>query len=876
MRQFFIILAIFAMGHFSVSAKPIDEATARQKAEHFLRVHGKVTPKLNRLRDATEQKEMPFYLFNQNGNQGFIVVAGDDRVGDILAYSDHGNINPQQLPEGLKTLLDGYAEEIKLLQAHALPMTQPLTSTSQCAAVTPLIETRWGQGKPYNGECSTAAGQPAVAGYGATAMAQVLYYYRGQVECGEIPAYTTSKGEVFDALEATSFNWQKMLSAYGEDADSESQTAVAHLMLYTGRAMQTAFGKSTSTADISNLPNALSYFGFQNEAILLDRQQCGVEQWDALIYHELQHGRPVVYMAGNALNSTTIFVCDGYDGNGLYHINWGREGNYDGYYRLNAINASALTTYGYSTKHRAVVGISPIVVNDEYGTPTGDAPAATYSDLEVVEVCQVSCAPKWKVVRATVYNHGTSDYYGTVRLQLNGSYVSTEDLYVAAGKTDFVDFVIAKVSGTYSLKVVEKKSGKTIYQEDEFTLSDMSMAANNDIMLIDYQTLALDDEAMMMYGNVLETRVTLQNPSENDYYGTIKLTPFVTNEDEGTIFLIAVPKPVSMTISLPAGETQTFTITSYDLSVGDTFYLTLETPGETISKGDSYHPYTVVNGYRYWDSEGVCHASAWGDEIVIPEEAVAVSMERMDLSNVTIIPNVNPNTIYYLSSEDDIPTSLMSCNTVCNGKAVGDINIHEAYDYCIPMAFYVEGKVSTTHIFLEGSNGWENWHEMTLPYGVQNVVADGEPIEWCRGHNGLGFDFWVMAPTVVSGDTVHVEAAKEWQPTQTYFIAVPDGRLDKELDLCGKTISFDATGVWMAKSHSTSSPYKGLYVQNDTTIPGDVNNDGILNVTDAVITVDVILGEMGLSLPVSIGDMDSSNFLNVTDVVIIVDTILGF
>ena len=892
MRKIIFFFSMLALGYLHIMAGPIDVTMARQKAEKFLQARGKVTPRLNSISYITrtvnaipaensslsESSLQPLYIFNQKEGQGFVVVAGDDRAGDILAYSDRGCLDLQQMPEGLKTLLDGYAQEINLLQeqggVNSLRASDN-SELSECLAVTPLIETRWGQGSPYNAECSTSAGKQAAAGYGATALAQLLYYYRGQVVCSEIPTYITTKGETYDALEATIFDWQSMLTAYGEDASSEAKTAVAHLMLYAGRAMKTAYGNTSSSADIVNLPNALSYFGFQNEAILLDRQQCGVEQWDALIYHELQHGRPVVYMAGNALNSTTFFVCDGYDGHGLFHLNWGREGNYDGYYRLQAINASALSTYGYSTKHCAVVGICPTVVNDEYGTPTGDVPSATYSDLEVTEVSQVASTQKWKVIRAIVLNHGTSDYAGTMRLQLNGTYLSTEDLYVAAGKDGYVDFIINKAAGTYMLKLVEKKSGKTIYQEENFTLSDMPMATAEDIQLMDYQMLALDDEAKTMYGSTLETRVTLSNSSENSYYGKITLTPFVTNEDQGTIFLIAVPKPVSIQISLQAGETKTFSITSYDLSVGDTFYLTLETPGETIYKGDSYHPYTVVEGYRYWDNEGVCHAAAWGEEIAVPEEAVAVSFERMDLSTVSITPNANPNTIYYVSSEEEIPASLSSCNVVCNGKAVGDIVIHESYDYCIPMAFYVGGKVSTTRIFTEGSNGWENWHEMTLPYSVQTVTANGKTVDWCHGHNGKGFDFWVMAPTTVSDGTLHLEAAKEWLAAQTYFIAVPDGRFSSDLNLCGKTMSFDATGIWMAKSHSATSPYEGLNILNDTTIPGDVNNDGILNITDVVIVVDAILGSLNLSLPLSIGDMEKNNFLNITDVVTIVDRILG-
>ena len=278
MRKILLIFTILALGHLSMMAAPIDVSKARQKAENFLKRQGMVTPRLNIIHytTRTENSPQPLYIFNQGGGQGFVVVAGDDRAGDILAYSDRGSLDPKQMPEGLKTLLDGYAQEIKLLQGSSAFSEN--SESSGRPAVTPLIETHWGQGKPFSGECLTAAGQQAVTGYGATALAQVLYYYRGQVVCGDIPAYTTSKGDTYDALEATTFAWQWMLTAYGEDASSEAKAAVAHLMLYAGRAMKTTYGSSTSTADIANLPEALTYFGFENEAVFLDRQQCGVEQ----------------------------------------------------------------------------------------------------------------------------------------------------------------------------------------------------------------------------------------------------------------------------------------------------------------------------------------------------------------------------------------------------------------------------------------------------------------------------------------------------------------------------------------------------------------------------------------------------------------------
>ena len=38
------------------------------------------------------------------------------------------------------------------------------------------------------------------------------------------------------------------------------------------------------------------------------------------------------------------FVCDGYDGNGYFHFNWGWGGMSDGYFLLDALNPGAVGT----------------------------------------------------------------------------------------------------------------------------------------------------------------------------------------------------------------------------------------------------------------------------------------------------------------------------------------------------------------------------------------------------------------------------------------------------------------------------------------------------------------------------------------------------
>jgi hypothetical protein len=58
------------------------------------------------------------------------------------------------------------------------------------------------------------------------------------------------------------------------------------------------------------------------------------------------------------------FVCDGYDGNGLYHFNWGWGGAYDGYFKLAILNpetgqVGSGSSDGYAYGQEIVIGIQP-------------------------------------------------------------------------------------------------------------------------------------------------------------------------------------------------------------------------------------------------------------------------------------------------------------------------------------------------------------------------------------------------------------------------------------------------------------------------------------------------------------------------------------
>ena len=67
------------------------------------------------------------------------------------------------------------------------------------------------------------------------------------------------------------------------------------------------------------------------------RNGFSTEEWEKMVYDEIVAQR-VVYYSGYHEGVGHSFVIDGYDGNGLFHVNWGWGGRDDGYFTLATLN----------------------------------------------------------------------------------------------------------------------------------------------------------------------------------------------------------------------------------------------------------------------------------------------------------------------------------------------------------------------------------------------------------------------------------------------------------------------------------------------------------------------------------------------------------
>lgn len=77
--------------------------------KHMLGVNHSAAPKLKMAIEAkSQQGATDYYVFNNEGNNGYIIIAGDDRAVPVLGYCDEGSIDPANMPDGLRYMLERY------------------------------------------------------------------------------------------------------------------------------------------------------------------------------------------------------------------------------------------------------------------------------------------------------------------------------------------------------------------------------------------------------------------------------------------------------------------------------------------------------------------------------------------------------------------------------------------------------------------------------------------------------------------------------------------------------------------------------------------------------------------------------------------------
>ena len=377
-----LLVCMLAMG------EPINSKKALEIATGYLAKSGaprRAASQMSVQPFQTDRQGNPLMYAVNNGGDGYVIVSGDDRMRQVLVYSNSGSLDLDDMPSNMRYWLQSLCADMQLLidagyQLQAVDSRRAVVDVKP--EIRPMLSSKWGQGDPYNTLCPMDENGRTLTGCVATAISQVLYYHK-KVRQADIPsqplrdteAYEGERGISVPALNAADYviDWDQLIDIYDETSSDSQKQNIAKLMHFCGAAVRMDYGSDVSLAyDTDISPALINYFGFSHATRMVSRSSYSELQWTELMYNELKNGRPVIY-GGSGTSGGHQFVIDGYDGNELFHVNWGWSGYADNFVALSVLNSEESFPIGARESTAEFASDQGAVINAEYG---GTAPAA--------------------------------------------------------------------------------------------------------------------------------------------------------------------------------------------------------------------------------------------------------------------------------------------------------------------------------------------------------------------------------------------------------------------------------------------------------------------------------------------------------------------
>ena len=544
----------------------------------------------------------------------------------------------------------------------------------------------------------------------------------------------------------------------------------------------------------------------------------------------------------------------------------------------------------------------------------------------------------------TVKNNSADRYSGRLFLYVDnepmdeyGEYTTVVEAEIPAGGTKVVTFNFTpKNAGNKSahLSTFDSSWNSGIPGTGSVNIAGSTVYPMN----LSVEINALNaDENMVIYDSHIKFKVEVTNNNTEGEYNRYILAPlFIVDENNhGTMITY-----LSRNVLIPAGETQTFYFEFDNLAFGSRYALNIfgrnenEVTTNLVNPGESKY-YTIDRGMVVWDGNGNRVGYKPYNGIRVPENAAAVSIEGLDLTS--LIPNENPNTLYYVgNSEKYIPAGLEARNVIQNHVAQRDIVIKHGYDFYAPYRF-TAANISYERTFTRGRHAGQTggWNTMVLPFAATSVTADGNAIDWMHSKTDAK-GLWICNFDKEEDSADEARLLAEYmgntlEANVPYFVAPYDGA--NGTDMRGKTYVFSASNVTVKPNPSaiTSGTYhmvNGEYAQKTVEdayflnnegsffvkaatgtvnafeayaaniktseatqfqivldenaedgpdfLLGDVNNDGKISITDVADLIDYLaMGEEFVTINLDAADVNGDNKVSIADVADLIDLVLG-
>ncbi len=382
---FFLFISI--LGTCMAQTVNMEEATAA--AQRFFEQNGKTLTSCAKIIQ-DDQKEPLLYFFN--AENGFVVISGDKSAPPVLSFSDHQLYNDSDVVPPFEMWINHYADQIREIRKQHIIQTQYVSQWENILSgapafrsgdeVEPLMLSKWDQGEYYNYYCPRdAAGDNGrvVTGCVATAMAQLIYYYRFPETGIGSYSYTDENYGVqsVDYGNAT-YNYNAMC-----DVPTSINTEISKLIYHFGVGVDMHYGPDGSGMFNHSAARVLrTYFKYSPETEYLYRDSTDLN-WDSVIVSHLNRRMPLYYAGWSVPNINGHgFICDGYkivDSAYYFHFNFGWSGYMDSYYYTNSL---IVGSYNFNLAQELIINAYPDTTQYTYPTPQPLTGSLTLTAME--------------------------------------------------------------------------------------------------------------------------------------------------------------------------------------------------------------------------------------------------------------------------------------------------------------------------------------------------------------------------------------------------------------------------------------------------------------------------------------------------------------
>ena len=356
-----IILFYFVMlAAIVAQAQKVSVDDAELVAKNFFLKHARQSATFERISFDNVQN---VYVFNRNGADGFVIVAGDKNVRPVLAYSFDDTIDPENNPEAFATWLQSYDMSCEKPAANSKNQTlwNNLLHYSATKAIllgegeyiAPMVPCVWNQSSPYNMYCPDSARVHAVAGCVPIAQAQIMRKWNFPKRAIGYESYFEPPYGILSTSLGT-YDWDNMFDTLRTTTTEEQKQNVAHLIADIGISGHSDYGTGETTGSYV----LSTHFQYNPDSVHYENKENYTSaQWNAMVLEELRKGRPLLYVGMTLNNGGHEFVVDGYkynedNGGDMFHFNLGWGGVANGYYYLDSAN------FGF-TSQGARFGLEP-------------------------------------------------------------------------------------------------------------------------------------------------------------------------------------------------------------------------------------------------------------------------------------------------------------------------------------------------------------------------------------------------------------------------------------------------------------------------------------------------------------------------------------